>query len=281
MIYLLLSVVASTLVFVIFKLFGTYKVNNLKAIIINYFTAHLIGSIIAGGYSPSTVLHENWLPVAFGLGILFITLFNVMALTSQKNGVSVASVANKMSVVIPVAVAIIFFGEALNIGKGVGIGLACVGVWLTSVKNSEGRVSSNILLPVVLFLGSGLLDTILNYASKVLLQGNEDIFSAVIFLFAGLFGLSFLIYKRDFKFTLKDVYWGVILGSINYFSIYLLLKALAHAPWESSSVFPINNMSIVGVSTLVSWIFFKEHMSWKNWLGISISILSIVIITWA
>lgn len=280
MIYLILSVIASTLVFVIFQLFGKFEVNNLKAIIVNYFTAHLIGAFIAGGYNPGEIITANWLPVALGMGLLFISLFNLMAHTAQNNGVSVASVANKMSVVIPVVIAILFHNEGVTLLKSIGIGLACIGVWMTSVKQDNVRKNASIWFPLILFIGSGILDTILNYSSKELLNGNEDIYSSMIFLFAGTFGLFFLAYKKDLKFSSKDILWGVTLGVINYFSIYLVLMALKYAPWESSVVFPVNNMSIVAVSTIISWSIFKESMSLKNWIGIVVSILAILIITW-
>ena len=281
MTYLILSIVSTTLVFVIFKLFSKFKINNLKAIITNYFTAHFIGTLHAGGYNPVEVFNSNWIWVALILGGLFISLFNLMALTAQKNGVSVASVANKMSVVIPVFIAIAIFGENASLIKGLGIALACIGVWLTSSKASTGSRSNNLLFPIVLFLGSGILDAIFVYATKELLSGNENLFSAMIFLFAGLMGVSYLIVKKDFRFKLKDILWGIVLGSINYFSIYFVLKALTNSPWESSVVFPINNMAIVGVSSVVSLLLFKEKLSLKNWGGILVSILAIVIITWS
>lgn len=281
MIYLLLSVVASTLVFVIFKLFARYKVNNLKAIIVNYFTAHLIGAAIAGGYSPTQLTEANWIGVALGLGLLFISLFNVMAITSQKNGVAVASVANKMSLVIPVSIAILYFGESYNWIKITGILLTCLGVWLTSASDKNTSSEKSWLLPLILFLGSGVLDSVLNHASKTMVENDSDLFSATIFLCAGLFGFLFLLIKRDLKWTANDILWGVILGSVNYFSIFLLLEALESSHWESSVVFPVNNMSIVAVSTLVSAFFFHEKLALKNKIGIAIAIFSILIITWS
>ena len=43
MLYLLLSVLFSSAIFIIFKLFDTYKINTLQAIVFNYFTAFTIG----------------------------------------------------------------------------------------------------------------------------------------------------------------------------------------------------------------------------------------------
>ena len=43
MLYLVLSVVFSTLIFIVFKLYPVYKVQTLYAIIINYFVASAVG----------------------------------------------------------------------------------------------------------------------------------------------------------------------------------------------------------------------------------------------
>ena len=61
----------------------------------------------------------------------------------------------------------------------------------------------------------------------------------------------------------------------------MLLKALQVDSFESSSIFTINNVAIVMLSTLIGLAFFKEKLSIKNWSGIAIAILSIVLVTLA
>ncbi|MDG1658691.1 MAG: EamA/RhaT family transporter, partial [Crocinitomicaceae bacterium] len=43
MIALLLSVLSSSLIFVIFKLFARFKIDTFQAIVVNYFMAFIIG----------------------------------------------------------------------------------------------------------------------------------------------------------------------------------------------------------------------------------------------
>jgi multidrug transporter EmrE-like cation transporter len=47
---------------------------------------------------------------------------------------------------------------------------------------------------------------------------------------------------------------------------------------EPSVLFPINNLSILTISTVVSVIVFKEKLSSKNWIGIGLSLLAILIL---
>ena len=84
-----------------------------------------------------------------------------MAMTSQKNGVSVASVAGKMSVVIPVFFGIFLYNESFSFLKITGIFIVLIAVYLTSFKEEKSISQKNTLLfPVLLFLGSGTIDTV-------------------------------------------------------------------------------------------------------------------------
>lgn len=287
MIFLLLSISATALIFVIFKLFNRYNVNTLQAIVINYITAGVTGILNYNGtISIPRIINENWFWGAFILGILFITLFNIMALTAQRNGLSVASVASKMSVVIPIVFGLYAYNEHLNTLKTIAIALALVAVYLTAQKKTpQNRSKKSMWLPAVLFIGSGILDALLKYLETTYVAKNDiPIFSASIFFIAGAFGIGFMLVqylKTKTTPTVKTLLGGIGLGVINYYSIYLLLKALQLESLESSTVFTINNVAIVMLSTLLGLILFKERLERRNWFGIGIAISAIVLIAMA
>ena len=110
MIYLLLSVLSSTLIFVIFKLFDVYRVQTLYAIITNYVVACSVGLFLyEGTIQVEEMVNTSWFWGPVALGLLFIVIFNLMAKTAQVAGVSVASVATKMSLAIPVIFGVILY----------------------------------------------------------------------------------------------------------------------------------------------------------------------------
>ncbi|TCK64723.1 EamA-like transporter family protein [Winogradskyella wandonensis] len=282
MIYLALSILASTGIFVLFKLFRTYKVDTLQAIVVNYITASVCGFI--HNSNPITIREitgTRWFIAAICLGFLFIAIFNVMALTAQKNGLSVASVASKMSVIIPVLFGILVFNEGIGIIKVIGISIALVAVYLTSVKERDNTIakSGTLLLPIILFLGSGTIDTSINYFAP---DDKIPLFSAVIFAFAFIIGCAILAYraiKLKRQFSRRSIPLGFILGVVNYGSIYFLLKALRIDGLESSVLFTVNNVAIVASSTLVGLLVFREYISRQNWLGIVLALISIILVT--
>jgi drug/metabolite transporter (DMT)-like permease len=286
-IYLLLSIIASTLIFIVFKSFNTLKINTLQAIVINYFTAFTCGVLSnTSSLLITDVLSQDWFIGATILGFLFISIFNVMALTAQRNGLSSASVASKMSVVIPIIFGLYAYNETCGWQKGIGIILALVAVYLTATKSNSDKFSlKGLWLPILLFFGSGLIDTTIKYIETTYVQENGiPIFTACIFLIAGCLGIGLLLFKRQEKtqkLHYKTIVGGIILGIINYYSIYLLLKALQFKGYNSSTIFTVNNVSIVMLSTLIGFAVFKEKISLKNWIGIATAIVSITLVTLA
>ncbi|MFT5249892.1 MAG: drug/metabolite transporter (DMT)-like permease [bacterium] len=286
MIYLLLSIIASTIIFINFKLFERFNINILQAIVVNYCIAFMTGILAyEGTITISQLPNLNWFYYTLVLGALFIIVFNLMAITTQRSGLSAVSVATKMSVVIPVLFGLIYYNESLGAIKLIGIGVALIAVYLTSNKSNQ-RISINrklILLPILVFVGSGIIDTSLKFLEDTYVANNDvSLFSAIIFLAAAIIGFIIIIIqviKGSFKFEIKNVIAGICLGVPNYFSIYYLVKTLRSDILESSGIFAINNVSIVMLSTFAGIFLFKEKLIRKNWIGIALAILSIILIS--
>ncbi len=286
MTYLLLSIAASSLIFVIFKLFARYNVNKLQAIVVNYVIAFTTGILT---YTGDTTIQEatgsEWFIGALLLGLIFISVFNLMAITTQKSGLSVVSVATKMSVIIPITFGIFYYNESAAILKIVGIVLALIAVYLASVKDKSILKSNSLLFPFLILIGSGIIDVSLKYFEQAHVKDTDaGIFSATIFASAGVLGILFIsvqLFRKKIQLELKNLIAGIVLGVPNYFSIYFLVQALRTDGLDSSTIFTLNNVSIVVLSTLLGIVFFKERLLLKNWMGIVLAVISIVLVTLA
>lgn len=284
MIDLILSICCSSLIFVIFKLYDVYKIETLFAIITNYFVACLVGLYFySGEVKPLEIAEQPWFLGTLLLGLLFIVVFNLMAKTSQTVGVSVASVATKMSLVVPVIFGVLVYKETLGFLKVLGILMALAAVYFASIKQRKVAFKkSDLILPVLVFLGSGIIDTSIKYVQEVHIKEHEfPLFSATVFAAAAFVGFIFIIFKglkTPLKINFKNILGGIALGVPNYFSIYYLLRALQNPTLNSASVFTINNVAIVMLSTLLGILLFKEKISAKNWGGIVLAILSITLV---
>jgi len=289
--YLISSILIFTLIFVIFKLYERFKIDILQAIVVNYIVAFVTSMIaykIQVGFddlSVSKIVEMDWFYYTFGLGTLFIVVFILIAKATQVNGLSVASVATKMSVIIPIVFGLIYYKEQLGIFKFIGILCALMAVYLVSAKSKdETKLNKrDLLLPLLVLLGSGIIDTTIKFLEEDYVAENDiSIFSATIFFSAAVLGTFLLIYnwfKGKVKIELKNIIGGIALGIPNYFSIFLLIKALRSDVLDSSGIFAINNVSIVTLSTITGIILFKEKLLPKNWLGIALAIVGIILIS--
>lgn len=285
MIYLLLSILSSSFIFVLFKLFKKYGLNTLQAIVFNYFIACMVGFFIYIKETDITQIPSKlWFPGTLILGVLFISVFYLAAITAQRSGLSVVSVATKMSVAIPVLFGILYFKESSGIIKITGIILALVAVYLTSMKSREGIAikKENLIFPILVFLGSGIIDTSIKFLeSSYVNKTDVALFSTTIFFVAGTIGTGVLIvqgFMGTLRITGKNILGGIALGIPNFFSIYFLVMALRSEGFESSTVFTINNVAIVLVSTILGIALFKEQLIRKNWIGIALAIISILLV---
>ena len=285
MLDLLLSILCSSFIFVVFKLYAVHKVQTLYAIIINYFTACLVGFFMyAGDISIGEIPSRSWFPGTVALGILFIVIFNLMARTSQIMGVSVASVATKMSLVVPVVLGVILYKEALGWIKILGIALALGAVFLTSMKGKTPRTltGGSLWLPILVFLGSGIIDSSIKYLQEYHVDEAEfPILSATIFATAATSGIIFVLFQQGaaiLKVNIRNILGGIALGVPNFFSIFFLLRALENDFLNSASIFTLNNVAIVMLTTLLGIVLFKEKISPKNWGGVVLAVTSIILI---
>ncbi len=254
----------------------------------NYMVAGFTGlTLYEGSISMQKVVANDWFWYAVALGSIFIIVFNLMAITTQRSGLSVVSVATKMSLVIPILFGLLYYNDSLGVLKLTGIILALIAVYLVSVKTKEGlRLDRNLLiLPILVFLGSGIIDVSLKFLEDSFVAENDvPIFSATIFGAAATIGLMITmvqILKGAFRIELKNVIGGIALGIPNYFSVFFLVKALRSDLWDSSGIFTVNNVSVVLTSTLVGILLFNEKLGPKNWLGIAFAILAIILIAFS
>lgn len=283
MIYLLLCIVSSTLIFAIFKLAGQKGIDNYALITVNYIVAAGLGFSL-GGFPEISGGISGWFIMALVIGILFIAIFLVMAVTTQKAGMAVSTIASKMSVVIPITFSLLLFNESISLFKIFAILIALVAVLLTIYRKSNINHSfgSVMILPAILFLGTGTIDSLVKYSQEIYIENGETIrFSSVLFTISALSGIIMILFRTNSRkafFKGRVLIAGLILGIINFGSLYGLINALESNIFESSILFGINNIGIVLFSVLLALLFFREKLLLINRIGIVLSIIAIILL---
>ncbi len=290
MIYLIGSIILTSYLTLSFKALERFGIPVLQAIVFNYWTCVAVGSIVNGAFPVNEqTISQPWFQWSLLMGLLFVSLFNLIAWIAQKLGVAVASVANKMSLVIPFIASLYLYNEkatALKIG-GIIVALAAVLLtcWPARKEAANTRPVSPLLLllmPAVLFAGSGLLDTLIKYVEQSYLnEANKNDFLILSFGVAACLGsllLSLLFARGKARLDKRSILAGIIIGIPNYFSIWCLVKVLEEYQGQSSAIIPINNMGIVLFSSLMAFILFKERLSVLNRVGIILALVAIALI---
>ena len=288
MIYLILAIIFSAGVFVAMRFFKRFGLDNNQALMWNYVFAAVTGLIMCRHIDtiPQLVV-ESWFGLSLLTGFWFIFTYLLMTASTQSSGVTITSLSSKLSVVLPTLAGVFLFHEKLNTVATIGIVLALVALFLVvggDVKQSDNKAKNKWLLPVLIFFGTGIGDILMKLTEQRNTSDDMSFMIAFIYLIAMLFGIIIVVFdivSGKAKMEGKNAVGGIALGVINFFSTYCVYHAMRF--FDNVTLFPIYNIGVVSLTALVGWLLFKEKLTWKNYLGLAIAVVAVVLIamkTW-
>ncbi len=285
MLYLVLSILFSVLLLVNFRLHPKYQIDTTQAIVFNYWVCCLLGWFLL---PTGTIFSMDWSAdvtyYALLLGLGFIVVFMLSGASTLKSGITTTSLANNMSLVIPVLFNLLVFKTSQSFGflNYLGLLLAFLAVYLSTWKKTgEEKPLSNLALPLMVFLMYGITNTAFNYLNFKYISANGStiafMLTACLGAVAG--GLFLLVYYRK-AIGFKNIVAAIPLGIPNFLSFYFLLKALDEFKNNGAYVLPVYNIGVILASTFVALFFFNEKLEKKNWFGLGLALVSIILISW-
>ncbi len=284
---LTLSIICAAMMFISFKLFARFGINLFQGIVFNYWTAAGLSFTFCFGTGVNYMNEiKQIMPAPLLIGSMFILVFYFTALTTQIFGLAVATIAAKMSVVIPVASGIFLFDDYLGIAQIAGIVIALTAVYfVASGKPASEKKSSNkmiLLLPAALFIGTGLVDAAIKYAQHTFMQ-TQSRYLVMMCLFgtAGSIGIIILlvqVLRKIQRISFRNLAGGIVLGIFNYFSLYFLVTCLEMPGAKSSVVFTLLNTGIILLTAFAALFIFSEKLSVKKYMGIALSVIAILLL---
>ena len=283
MIFLILAIVFSTGVFVAMRLFERFGLDNHQALMWNYVFASATGFIVCDKFDTlPQLVDEPWFGLSILTGFWFIFTYLLMTASTQRSGVTVTSLSSKLSVVLPILAGVIMLGERLNFVATMGIVLALVALVLVlgGKKESGDKNNRKWLLPVFIFFGTGTGDILMKITEQQNIVGNLGFMIAFIYFVALVFGVIIVVWDIAIgksKWQWKSAVGGIGLGVINYFSTYSVYNAMRC--FDNVVLFPIYNIGVVSVTALVGWLCFKEKLTLKNYIGLVIAVIAVILIT--
>jgi drug/metabolite transporter (DMT)-like permease len=286
MIYLILSIICATSLVIILRLFDKWNIPSQYGIVFNYLACCITGLIALPEKSLLLNIHAwsgLWISLLLGGG--FILIFILIGKSVKLYGVAVTSIAFKISFVIPMLAAVFFYGDMLTMAKMIGILIAIAAIVLityqrehASSPNGRSYSGKAAFLPALIFIGAGIDDAWFNYIQHYHTpQGFDHIVNIAIFGGALITGILLFGLKREL-YTLRNLAGGIVLGVPNYFSLYFLLKALQDKTFSPSTLFPLNNLGIVCLSSVAGILVFREQATVPKLIGFILAVSSILII---
>ena len=293
MFYLGLSVFFSVLLLINFRLHARFGVNTFQAIILNYPVCFLTGLLfLPDNQHFSLIYAEPSTPWAMLLGIGFVITFLLSGASTQKVGITATSLANNISLIIPVIFSLVILksSQKFDTWNYLGLVLAMIAVILSTIKNAgnldnQAKNTSDWFLPLAVFVMYGITNTTFNFlnAKYVTISGNTIPFTLTILTGSIIFGsivLTSRILQGKEKMQLKSIWAAFPLGIPNFLSFYFLLKALDAFQNNGAFVLPIYNISVILGSAIIALIFFHERLTNLNKIGLALAVLAIGLISY-
>lgn len=279
-----ISIFCSLAVAQFLKIAETRKISVFKILAVNYLVACGISFFSsreygAGSFSLMDSPSIGLLILVGGLGFFFIANLWVYSRSIDKIGMGISIAAMRMSLIFPIALSLLYFNESLVWLRYIGIIVAFVALilMLPKIKRQEFSGLSDAWLPILIFIMTGFVDSGIKVYEEVFSAGiSEDLFLSGIFFVAFLFGMGMLVRQRDLSFSLREIGYGAATGVVNLYSSVFLIYALQLMP--GSVVFPMINVSLVILGTLIGVWFWKDQPTRRQWIGLAFAIVSITLL---
>ncbi|MBO0932778.1 EamA/RhaT family transporter [Fibrella aquatilis] len=306
MIYLFASIVLSVILLLNFRLFPRFNVNTVQAISLNYLVCFATGYALlpgpvrrCGGTAPdvpfSLDFGQTWTWVALGIGVAFVVTFLLSGASTQRNGITATSLANNLSLVIPVCVSLFVLGgggRAFDGWNYLGLVLAVVAVGLSTYKKSapdEPKTAKTsplvALLPVAVFLMYGFTNTMINVMNvRYIAKGASPVVVTLTMVVgaiaAGTLLFGYRLIRGIDRVEKQNLIGAVTLGIPNFLSFYTLVLALSAFKGNGAFVYPLYNIGVILLAAAVAALFFREKLLTVNKIGLALAVIAIGLISW-
>lgn len=279
MLYLVGAILCSALMSVALRVSGQYVKNRMLTFTVNYVICGIIGAFFVLR-EPGAI--QN-IPLTLGLGgisgVMYLVCLFLLEYTIQKSGLVMASVFNKLGVLVPILMAIIVFRDYPSWMQIVGIALAIAAILLMNLSSGkeggEGGGRKGMILLLVLLLVAGLTDSIINIFDKLGNPADKDYYLLLNFGSAFLCSLVVTLVQHK-PLSGKDFLFGVLIGVPNYFSSRLLLLSLGSVP--AVVAYPVYCVGTLAVITLTGLLFFREKLGLRKAIGIGLIFVALVLL---
>ena len=277
--YIALSVACSLTIAHLLKKVRHRKMRVMQVLTVNYLVAVVISLSTNTNFEIESG-SLGFIPLAAALvGVIFIANLFVYSSSIHQAGLGISISAMRLSLVIPIGISLIWYKETLGLNNYLGIGAVFIAFYLLLPKTDRNSTpkKGQWLYPIILFLFTGIADgTLKVYDQEFSAILSEEIFLSMIFASSLIIGSLYLIVKKEFNFSGKEIFYGVMVGIANLYSSFFLLLALRNL--SGALVFSLVNISNVLIGTLIGITIWNDQLSNQQKTGIALAAVSILLL---
>jgi len=271
-------VICSVTVGVIFKISRTYKIPSAQIVAFNYVFALALCYFI---FAPDLTVLDNSSPweILIPLGILLPVVFLFLAVSIKHMGIVKTDVAQRLSLIISILGAWLFFSEQFSGLKLTALLFGFPAIVLILDKPADNK-ENKWIYPALVLLGFGLIDLLFK---QIALTSTLPFTTSLLVLFSislvimVLFNGYEMLFQR-IKIDFKSIIFGGLVGIFNFGNILFYLKAHKAFSQNPSTVFAGMNMGVIVIGTLVGIFVFKEKVTRLNIAGLFLALMAVVFI---
>ena len=213
-------------------------------------------------------------------GIIYVLGFLLLMAGISKGPLAVPVTVMRLSVAVPVVVAIFLWNEYPGPIQWVGLvaGAAAIVLFGLGIRTPEGDHQAGEgfwLLMVTMFVVMGTGDVLLKAFREMSPDSERLVFTWLLFTSAAVFSWLMIVIRRV-PFDRSTFLLGLLLGLPNLFSTVFTLLALRGVP--ASIAFPFINLTVIFGSMLLALALWKEKLGPVATAGLVLAALALILL---
>ncbi len=276
MFFLILAILGGSALSIMMRMSEGRVKSKISMLAVNYITCILLCGV---HMNFDLAIGADGSGFALGLGMItgvfYVVSLLLMQLNIRKNGVILPSVFSRLGgLLVPLAVAICFFGESPTVLQIIGAVIA--GVAIVAINAGSEKTAVTSVLPLfALLLSDGLATTMSTVYEKM---GASELGTQFLFYTFGtaLLICLVLILKNGERFGLPEILFGLSIGIPNFYASRCLLQALETVP--AFIAYPTRGVACIVVVSLAGILMFHEQLRKRQWAAIGAILVSVALL---
>ncbi len=229
--------------------------------------------LISGSAMPTEAFR-----ISLVAGIAYVSAFLFMLQSMKVKGTAIAQAVMGISVLVPIAAAMLLWGERLQLLSGVGVALALVSLPMLTLDKGYDRqpmTLSRFGALAGLFFANGLALVCTKWYHFADVQAHRALYPAALFAVAAVAGFILWKMRPERKLGKTEILWGAAVGIANAVTVLVLLAGLD--AFQSAVLFPLTSAAALAVVTAFAAVVWHEIPGKIGWIGIGVASVAVVL----